>query len=459
MVDIPPEIWLHILQFLPKEELYRLISVNRLFLEVGMNLKWESVELSNTSHTSGLPSTMQTLKRLSDPFVASKLRILNIDATFMEPTSSDVTDIDNPTVFIFPTFDELIDGIVQAAPHFQNITYVDLTCWMLSPSCNPEILRSMWFPMSQSLKVLSLGGSLGAYRVLIESLPPMPQLDELRLLFIEEHVLDESGQLAILISHVVPYINSIGPRLRLLSIYSWTNVDLSVLFKNLHTPPALRELAISFSFNTSLADPPQLNRFLKRCSDTVVSLGLSLQDGRDKRDVSGGQRRDEWLMDLFSADNQCLTNLEDLNISFRTVKDRAVDILTACLQKTQRTLQELCVRDRFLNRGEFSRVLDAAANCMKLNCLWINIDRVDWDVIEMLAPKLPRIRRLFIVTPALAILSSERAPDEMSTHYPTATAQLLEHRVCKHLQWKLHVAELWEDGGGRLKIENTLTTA
>ncbi|KAF9563206.1 hypothetical protein CPC08DRAFT_706135 [Agrocybe pediades] len=459
MVDIPPEIWLHILQFLPKEELYRLISVNRLFLEVGMNSKWESVELSNKVLDSHLPSTMQTLKRLSDPFVASKLKILNIEITVTYNDTTDVTDIDNPTELIkFPTFDELINGIVQAAPHFKNVTNVDLTCWNLSPSCNPEILRSIWFPMSQSLKVLSLAGSLGAFRVLIESLPPMPQLDELRLLFMEDYTLDEGGQLAVLITHVVPFINSIGPRLKLLSIYSWTNVDLSVVFKNLHTPPALRELAISFFFNVSLAEPPQLNRFLKRCSDTVVNLGLSLQVDWDTSDVSG-QRRDEWLMDLFSADNQCLMNLEDLNISLRTVKDHAVDILAACLQKTQKTLQELCVRDRYLNSGEFSRVLDAAANCMQLNCLWINIDRVDWDVIEMLAPKLPRIRRLFIVTPALAILSSERGPDEMSTHYPTATAQLLEHRVCKHLQWKLHVAELWEDGGGRLKIENMLTTA
>ncbi|KAF9563207.1 hypothetical protein CPC08DRAFT_760972 [Agrocybe pediades] len=128
MVEVPPEIWLYITQFLPKEELYRLIPVNRLFFEVGMNNKWEFVRLSNTVIDRNEPSAIQVLKRLSDPFVASKLKKLYIDVDHLDPPSPNAPAEHVLMSLSDPTFDEIISGIAEAAPHFRNIQYVDLHC-------------------------------------------------------------------------------------------------------------------------------------------------------------------------------------------------------------------------------------------------------------------------------------------------------------------------------------------
>ncbi|KAF9563198.1 hypothetical protein CPC08DRAFT_706129 [Agrocybe pediades] len=401
-----------------------------------MTSKWKVVKLLDRSKYP-----MRVLERLLDPFVASKLKTLYIDLDYSPPRSSpntnanDANDILTKSSSSRPTFSDVIDGIVQAAPQFRNIHSIDLRCWSLPPLCKPELFRSLcsepW-------------GDLRAYRIFVESLQPaMPQLDELRILLLNSDDILEGylePDVTVVVSHVIPFINSIGPNLKSLAINSPTNVDLSVVFKNLDELPVLRDLSIYLPrFDVSLKDPSELYRFLERCSGTLLTLHLCLQLAPNGKTVSIGPLT-KWLLHLFVADNRCFINLKTLDISFHTYRQFAVDILTACLKKTRTTIQKLYVKDKVLNSKEFLCLVDAAANYGQLNYLSIHVHRLDWDAFDMLAAKLPRIRRLSIRAETLAIVSSERGPH--GTIMPPAASALREYRVYNYLQGKLKLVAL-----------------
>ena len=61
MVDIPPEVWHYIAGFVPDERLCHMIEVNRVFFDIGMDLRWREVTIV-TRNTS---EAMRILRRLS----------------------------------------------------------------------------------------------------------------------------------------------------------------------------------------------------------------------------------------------------------------------------------------------------------------------------------------------------------------------------------------------------------
>lgn len=50
MVELPPELWTHIARLLPTHEALRLMELNRAFLEVALDEKYKSLEMSRLSH-------------------------------------------------------------------------------------------------------------------------------------------------------------------------------------------------------------------------------------------------------------------------------------------------------------------------------------------------------------------------------------------------------------------------
>ena len=61
MVNLTPDIWLHIASFVDDYELHHLLSVNSVFFDTAMNLKWNKVVLM----TRGTSEAMHILTRLS----------------------------------------------------------------------------------------------------------------------------------------------------------------------------------------------------------------------------------------------------------------------------------------------------------------------------------------------------------------------------------------------------------
>ena len=46
MANIPPEIWLHVAKFIPKEDLRDLLGVNSIFFNIAMDIRYREIVIS-----------------------------------------------------------------------------------------------------------------------------------------------------------------------------------------------------------------------------------------------------------------------------------------------------------------------------------------------------------------------------------------------------------------------------
>ena len=49
MANIPPEIWLHVAKFIPKEDLRDLLGVNSIFFNIAMDIRYREIVISTTT--------------------------------------------------------------------------------------------------------------------------------------------------------------------------------------------------------------------------------------------------------------------------------------------------------------------------------------------------------------------------------------------------------------------------
>jgi len=59
-MDIPADIWLHVAKFIPDDILQNMLGVNRLFLDLAMDVRYREVSLKSIC-----PATMRALARLA----------------------------------------------------------------------------------------------------------------------------------------------------------------------------------------------------------------------------------------------------------------------------------------------------------------------------------------------------------------------------------------------------------
>ncbi len=59
MVELPPELWLYIAEFIPDRELRNLLDVSRVFYEVALNVRYNEITIEGVD-----PRTAALLKRL-----------------------------------------------------------------------------------------------------------------------------------------------------------------------------------------------------------------------------------------------------------------------------------------------------------------------------------------------------------------------------------------------------------
>ncbi|KAF4610530.1 hypothetical protein D9613_006513 [Agrocybe pediades] len=427
MVALPPEIWLYIFDFLTnKNEIYRLISVNRIFLEVGLNLYWKNVIMS--TGFENIEKTMHTLKRLSDPFITNRVKKLEIDFRYFKPAKPSTPisymastrnqgnqkslkiSMTKPLVDrILSTFrrrrsipapashdtvppprswPELVSRIIQALPECRNVNDLRLD-WMDIPSSyDPKVvLRDLWSwsPIAPNLKALSLAGDLAFYQAFTETMPLFPKLASLRINLSRNYSVPNPlmSDSSVLLNHVIPFINAISLNLQFPCVRSFTTwVGLSAFFNNLPVLPVLHNLSIFLYVDWSPEDLCSLYLFLDGCqSNTLQYLDLELDTSEREplEDLS------KTLLRLFTSTSRSFMNLHSLTIS-PTRTARAVDIIIAILQKTRTTIHKLHVRERVFNSEELS-------------------------VLDMLAEKLPRLRTLSVIANRRPIFSEEEQLD------------------------------------------------
>ncbi|PPR01272.1 hypothetical protein CVT24_006035 [Panaeolus cyanescens] len=80
MVELPNEVWYHIASFVPQEEWNRLLAINHVFLDIAFNMRYSEVLLI-TRHAT---VAMKILDRVSDPFIAKRVKTLTLRLTHIK---------------------------------------------------------------------------------------------------------------------------------------------------------------------------------------------------------------------------------------------------------------------------------------------------------------------------------------------------------------------------------------
>ncbi|KAF4610526.1 hypothetical protein D9613_006519 [Agrocybe pediades] len=480
MVYLPPEIWLHIIDFLGRDWTFypRMLTVNTVFLDVALNRMWGEVNMNTGACGSDMQRTMHELKRLSDPFISKRLKILNIGFRHhdyeLKPTTSTSQETNTTqeipeAYYDFPkpygqiSSREVLHCIIRALPQFRNVEEICLD-WRMPPSYDHEqneLLQSIWSQSTfvPNLRAIWLVGALKDHRAFIETLPKLPELENMGLVFRDNyHSESDIQDTSIFTSQILHYIETISPTLRFLCVRCHTCTDCSPFFENLPRLPNLRELILEAHFDWSVKDLSSISSCLERCSETMRTLNLEVRgpdDLQKPEELAKQVRVDDWFLELFTSKNPRLfKHVEDLTIKNIATTQRRADIVVAILRKTRETLRKLNISldtsYRLFNSEELARVFDAAAKCRRLTVLRIYIDCFDRDILEMLTSKLPSLLTLSIgYARRHPIISGEPGPDGM---VPPPADGPLKGWVYRD-QWKLNDVCTWEHGSS-LHIDN-----
>ncbi len=76
MVELPPELWLYIAEFIPDRELRNLLDVSRVFYEVALNVRYNEITIEGMdSRTAALLKRLRQVDWLRIPYI-NNVRIL-----------------------------------------------------------------------------------------------------------------------------------------------------------------------------------------------------------------------------------------------------------------------------------------------------------------------------------------------------------------------------------------------
>ena len=362
----------------------------------------------------------------SDPFVANRLHSLTLRLTHVKqpnPRLENANDVRHPhqqfqdtfrRVFkVFrrelaisgslkprqssPKFSEVMDALIACSPNFCNMRQLRIDTWDLPPTYDIQpLFRSFWTSFGSNLRHLSLGGNLEGYKLLIETEPNLFALIDLEVEFTNNvYRIDQDLDAAILVDVVAPFINRLSHHIESLRVWSWAILGLSDFFMRLTTFPKLEHLDIRMAFNITLQqDASGLKSMLLASSGSLKRLGLRLNPSGWPTDPMREESLSQWLSSCLSDENG-FSQLRALDI-YPTTIPTSLDVLLSFIESNSNTLEKLIVRDRYLHQTEASDVIDAASKCPNLVSLRFNLRRLDINLLDHLARKLPNLTYLWI---------------------------------------------------------------
>ncbi|KAF9030871.1 hypothetical protein BDZ89DRAFT_647451 [Hymenopellis radicata] len=333
MLDIPNEIWLAILEFIPDRELCHLMGVNHVFYELGLDTRYREITIGPIdSHSVSL------LKRLQDPSIACRVRKLNIipSATAEGDTGSRTPTIGSRIFETLQAFRFAIYASIQISLNSRNIFFntaaapVDLTPPVVTDLINSifpgltrlerlsvdfwhpptvydmhSVLSTAWPAIGSHLKTLFLGGNLATFRHMIATHPVLPTLQELIFQLTDPFLDTRAENTDVLNNTIAPFVNSFAATLQGFTFWSWASLDISSLFTNLGSFPMMKRIHVRLAFNKALAsDPAGLAQFVQRHQNTLEELQLWLNPSGAAADHSLDLPLSQWLSHTVTAIQQ-----------------------------------------------------------------------------------------------------------------------------------------------------------
>ncbi|PFH48747.1 hypothetical protein AMATHDRAFT_64673 [Amanita thiersii Skay4041] len=455
--DLPIDVWLYTVQFIPEDELDRLLSLNSLFFHLVMQKRYREVFIDYMN-----AKAMRRLSRLKDPFVAQLARVLHMRLSFPLPVQSRVSP-SRPTT---PTLHERVRSVVnyfmgywlpseksQPSPP-TNVPSLDEVASIFPALVNldeftvffsnvPDLIdmvpffASAWTTFGHRLRKLSLGGDLDGFKRFLLTQPDLSSLEELSLEFPRQFS-ENTNSASILVDHVAPFTNRLASQLRFLRIWCWMDVGISSYLKLLGPFPNLQTISCMGPFNRAfLDDGTGIFHFLTQ-TQQLQNLELRLNPAGVRINPLAESQLVRWLSDCAST-SKVFNNLQSLQL-YPTNRPEGMNVMLKCVQQSLHSLTALSIRDRYLHTEEIRTLATALKDSTELTFLRMNVWMMNIELFDVLSHALPHLRRLSLY---LSDVGS----------FPADTGELQEMlQEREYTEWKLVDFGIW-CGGHELDID------
>ncbi|KAF4613697.1 hypothetical protein D9613_007499 [Agrocybe pediades] len=298
----------------------------------------------------------------------------------------------------------MLEAIVRLCPGFLNLRNLTLDFANISPSFHSHRLsvffRCLWTAVEGKLDCLSLVGSLSGYHSILHNPPTLRSLKQLDIQIVNHpHDLNGGLDANALLESISYFINRHSQTLNALKIWSLPSrsqaVDLSPLFSHLSSFPTLTSLDVRLAFN-KLFDPSGLQYLIWNTSFTLRRLSLRLNPSGFSMPWDTESLLGCWLSSCL-ADPYAFSYLKVLDV-YPSRQPESVFILLECIKRASGGLQEITIRDQYLQNDEARAIINAASHCRNLVSLHLNVWEMDIHLIDLLSKKLPGLENLSLAT-------------------------------------------------------------
>ena len=443
-MEIPRDVWLYLAQFIPDDDLRKMITLNSAFFDLGMNARYRDVRLhflgeQEIKHLVRLmqvtdlsvPTSAELCSR--DPAVAKRIRSFSIDphidsslTGISKNNSGDNGDGHSRQKFwrrgvdvlkkrvrdrqqqghqeesiqqYSLTLEGLEHALVDAVSGWSNLREFSARWWDSAQLQQLEsFLPTAWSTFGPSLRKVTLAGSTASLRTLVSAAQRLPSLRDL-CFEITHDILraDDVADMATLADVIAPFINSVGPTLENLSVSSWgASVDLSEFFLKLGSFPRLRHFTARAPFNKAFSiNADGFTRLLRDHSHSLTSVTLRLNPSGSMIDPTKEESLCRWMVSA-NSDPLILANLNTMEM-YPTRQPSGFEAFLALLGRSADTLTALAVRDRYLTYGEVESITSTFKSrpaTLRLTTLCLNVRVLSLHLIDLLARELPWLLKL-----------------------------------------------------------------
>ncbi|KAK7038976.1 hypothetical protein VNI00_010368 [Paramarasmius palmivorus] len=373
--QIPPEIWLRIAGYLSKEELLRMLGLNRVFFHLAMDEQYRELSLFEL----GSP---ELLTHLGSPFVAPRIRLLRIQAT--------------------PTHDlayspQLLEDFFCLLLHLQecHIVWYDLP--LLHDPVMPRLLQTA-ISTSSSLRTLSLVMSLEKMAALLNPNLHLPSLEVLDLSICYESPHSASDPSVIMERCIAPFVHRTSDTLTSFAFETSHPMDYSPFFATLRLP-CLRALSLSIpGVAPYLGDYRSIKSFFDQHSGQLEELTLrgTYTEGAGAEPGTLSEQNEpssqkSWVQACFkgAAGNR---NLRSLNIQTSFLP---LEVIGTSIQRfSSRLLTTLVVTGRHLSFALLETTLSSGFE--SLEKLKLGTVTLSPELVDLIAGNTPNLQELDI---------------------------------------------------------------
>ncbi|PPQ90333.1 hypothetical protein CVT25_007735 [Psilocybe cyanescens] len=425
MFELPTELWLRITQFVPDVDLFRLASVNQLFLDLVTDRRYRQLIIDDDRP----PILLGKLAKLhQDSSVAARVRSLTVHPKAVRSaclrSAKSVKNRIRPaknshwpndfryrsTKYPIEEDVELADKLLDALAslhHIEEFTIEWKQGFEAERSFCLPLLIAIWPLVSQNVRVIKLDMMLGHMADMVSPLSGLDRVQELALNFTchDERFGPWVGpgyEAKDAFEQLAAFTNRLAPSLQSLTISSIGHLDFSWLYANLTCFPHLTSLSLLVPCDPRhVVDPTGLHRFL-RAHHGVENLNFSPQycchqSALQPEAAHGRISTEDWLARVFEG--VTFSNLRSLELGLNILGSggKRVMLTVPRIGYAAKNVKSLTIAGCLISLEDLRLLLgpfSLAGGGASPRTLVLEVHVLDVTLLDLLADLLPGLEML-----------------------------------------------------------------